>query len=127
MLEQEHHTEDLRARANARAARFRQGGDPHSPAGGAFADDEKENENTNKNEKSRPASRGNLTKRDFFGRVIVNDESAPARRGSSDGVDGKGGERKGEKGGTKVWLHYHEGFSNAVRKPITIAELMADL
>jgi chromosome transmission fidelity protein 18 len=130
VLEQEHHTEELRASANARAARYRQGGDPHSSTGDVFANEDKENENANKIEKSRPLSRGSIAKRDFFGRIIVNNESTgsdPTRPGSSDGAQGKGAEKKRGKEGRKVWLHYHEGFSNAVRKPITIAELMADL
>jgi chromosome transmission fidelity protein 18 len=27
----------------------------------------------------------------------------------------------------KVWVSYHEGFSNAVRKPLTLAELMREM
>lgn len=39
-------------------------------------------------------------------------------------------ERRKEKSGksdNKVWVSYHEGFSNAVRKPITIDELLRGL
>jgi chromosome transmission fidelity protein 18 len=38
--------------------------------------------------------------------------------------------RKGKKDGkddNKVWVSFHEGFSNAVRKPITIEELLRGL
>jgi chromosome transmission fidelity protein 18 len=27
----------------------------------------------------------------------------------------------------RVWITYHEGFSNAVRKPLTLAEIMREL
>lgn len=61
-----------------------------------------------------------VVKRDFFGRPIAVpvvgsvDESAQKSR--------EGG--RAEQGGGKVWVMYHEGFSNAVRKPITLAELV---
>ena len=35
------------------------------------------------------------------------------------------GEAEDESG--RVWVSFHEGFSNAVRKPITLAELMKGL
>lgn len=63
-----------------------------------------------------------IVKRDFFGRPIV----TPCL--------GSVGEEHGERSGTapnasedRVWVTYHEGFSNAVRKPITLAELMRGL
>jgi chromosome transmission fidelity protein 18 len=57
-------------------------------------------------------------KRDFFGRVITDE-----RPNSS----GKGAQRAGsavEAEGGRVWVSFNEGFSNAVRKPITLKELM---
>jgi chromosome transmission fidelity protein 18 len=65
------------------------------------------------------------TKRDFFGRVIGGGE--PLRE-----IDGNAtteGERDRKRSGKaeKVWVSYHEGFSNAVRKPITIEELLRGL
>ena len=59
-------------------------------------------------------------KRDFFGRVIT--ESRPS---SKDGATSRGTEFLGERKKEKVWVSFHEGFSNAVRKPISLAELMA--
>ena len=59
-------------------------------------------------------------KRDFFGRPIA----APVE-GAPPPKKGKGKEEQREEG--RVWVTYHEGFSNAVRKPITLAELMKDL
>lgn len=60
---------------------------------------------------------GKKVKRDFFGRVVVQTSSQVVRETKR---------VKAEKGG-KVWVTYHEGFSNAVRKPITVKELMRGL
>jgi len=57
------------------------------------------------------------TRRDFFGRVVndVQPESlAPSNSEKHKSVDGE----------HKVWMSFHEGFSNAVRKPITLEDLM---
>ncbi|KAF7872345.1 hypothetical protein EAF04_003268 [Stromatinia cepivora] len=71
-------------------------------------------------------STGNEVKKDFFGRVLE-DRGV----GSRDGNGGAGENRENEKGRgkeeKKVWVTFHEGFSNAVRKPITVAELMRGL
>lgn len=66
------------------------------------------------------------TKRDFFGRII--NESRPIA------LDGnKAGEKAAKEESlisvsdrevNNVWVTFHEGFSNAVRKPITLEELM---
>lgn len=73
-------------------------------------------------------------KRDFFGRVVLQevDGNAGAERGDDNkekkeeqGKSGGGG-GKG-KGENNVWVSFHEGFSNAVRKPITIMELLRGL
>ena len=61
-----------------------------------------------------------LVKRDFFGRVI--EEPVPAPKDSEDQQADEG-----SKAGRKVWVTYHEGFSNAVRKPISMGELLAGL
>lgn len=41
-------------------------------------------------------------------------------------AEGKG-EKKDGKDDNKVWVSFHEGFSNAVRKPLTIEELLRGL
>ncbi|KAL9087305.1 MAG: hypothetical protein Q9159_003725 [Coniocarpon cinnabarinum] len=82
-------------------------------------------------------------KRDFFGREIVAttvdgdavaavDGNGTGNQGRS-GVGGKGG-GNGKAGGKvegrgapRIWATFHEGFSNAVRKPITMKELMEGL
>ena len=66
-------------------------------------------------------------KKDFFGRVVREIMPLQEIDGNVDG-DGKGKSKK-EKGrdDNKVWVSFHEGFSNAVRKPITIEELLRGL
>jgi chromosome transmission fidelity protein 18 len=59
-------------------------------------------------------------KRDFFGRIIkvrplAVGENAKAVKKNVSGDEGR------------IWVSFHEGFSNAVRKPITIDELMRGL
>lgn len=74
------------------------------------------------------------SRRDFFGRIITIQQQQ-----QDDGVvlrnsDGGETEIKGEMINTRgksgvidqVWVSFNEGFSNAVRKPITIEELMRD-
>ena len=66
-------------------------------------------------------------KKDFFGRVI---EEVPQLREIDGNVSvGKGVPREGQKGKSdnKVWVSFHEGFSNAVRKSITVEELLRGL
>ena len=60
-------------------------------------------------------------KRDFFGRVIVNEESRSGGSGNASTVASSS--KPGNKG--RIWVTYHEGFSNAVRKPISLKELMS--
>lgn len=76
-------------------------------------------------------------KRDFFGRPIINaplptpppelgvniDASmiakSTAAKGKARGADAGAGDEEG-----RIWMSFHEGFSNAVRKPITLRDLM---
>ncbi|KAL4876584.1 hypothetical protein BJY04DRAFT_222916 [Aspergillus karnatakaensis] len=68
-------------------------------------------------------------KRDFFGRVIKDDPSKEKgdEESQSRGKSGNGGSGQGGEKGRKVWVTYHDGFSNAVRKPISLAELLGGL
>ncbi|KAL5000942.1 hypothetical protein BDV10DRAFT_161023 [Aspergillus recurvatus] len=71
---------------------------------------------------------GTAMKRDFFGRIIQDQElssqdekeQAQARKASSV-------QQEASSAGRKVWVTYHDGFSNAVRKPISMAELLSGL
>lgn len=67
-------------------------------------------------------------KRDFFGRV-VSEEIMPLQEIDSNAeTDGRSKKRKkGGKDDNNVWVSFHEGFSNAVRKPITMEELLRGL
>jgi len=104
----------------ARQARFRAG----NPQGSAeeFIFDDKENANAGK-EEDLPAIR---VKKDFFGRVIRTDMQ-PLSEISANSADGKKASSNNKplgKAETKVWVTYHEGMNNAVRKPITLDELL---
>ncbi|KZL81712.1 chromosome transmission fidelity protein 18 [Colletotrichum incanum] len=58
-------------------------------------------------------------KRDFFGRIV------PTRPlGEVDGNAKRKKEQGHEKSDNKVWVTYHEGMNNAVRKPITLQEFL---
>lgn len=65
-----------------------------------------------------------INKKDFFGRVLKDHE--PLRELDGNVGEKKNGTAKG-KDDYKVWVSFHEGFSNAVRKPITVEELLRGL
>lgn len=69
--------------------------------------------------KAAAAAEKGAVKRDFFGRPVA----GPATAGEAPGHGRKPG-RDGEGAEGRVWVTYHEGYSNAVRKPITLAELV---
>ena len=68
-----------------------------------------------------------VVKKDFFGRVIV--KAVPVVPAGEEGEAELKRRRKKEEGREdgRVWVSFHEGFSNAVRKPITLAELLGGL
>lgn len=123
VLDQEWKKEERRRAEAARMARFK---------GGALAGaDEEDGAET-------MASRAAVTagdleaarlakmavKRDFFGRVIATPIPSPGASADGQGK-GKTAEAEGEAG--RVWVTFHEGFSNAVRKPLGLGELMRGL
>ena len=61
-------------------------------------------------------------KRDFFGRII---KPQPVVDGSKEHQRGEVKDEKSDEG--RIWVSFHEGFSNAVRKPVTLDELMRGL
>jgi chromosome transmission fidelity protein 18 len=66
-------------------------------------------------------------KKDFFGRVIQETMPLLETNGNAEG-DGKRKKARGKgKDDNQVWVSFHEGFSNAVRKPITVEELLRGL
>lgn len=115
-LDQEYQKYLLRQTAEARQARYQAGGGIESEAKSGL--DDKENTDPQAEEKQSKPKAG---KRDFFGRIIH--EAQPV---SVEGHGAKQREAKTEETNKdgKVWVSFHEGFSNAVRKPITLQELM---
>lgn len=111
----------------ARQARFRAGtgaagpGDQHR--GALLPHDDKENASV-------PAAGGQqkalpimptIVKKDFFGRIVLEKSLAE--------IDGNSGrQKKGQQAAdveeNKVWVTYHEGLNNAVRKPITLEDFL---
>lgn len=121
-LDQEYQKYLLRQRTHNRQATYKAGGGLRSDAD--LGAEEKENASTGKDGvKLKPIA----VKRDFFGRII--DVALPTVRGQScqesDESQNSKTDEKGEE--RKVWVSFHEGFSNAVRKPITLDELMRGL
>ena len=119
-LDQEYRKYLLRQHADARQARYRAGGDFDSEADLVVED----------KHKARTRERGVdikpvIIKRDFFGRIVdtaPNTEKSQLSGAESKGTQGYKSAKKDE--GRKAWVSFHEGFSNAVRKPITLDELM---
>jgi chromosome transmission fidelity protein 18 len=111
VLDQELKKEKLLANSVARHARS-----SIYPEDIAAADEDKENRNPVEKAKEAMA-KAPLTKRDFFGR-IVNDVRPRSKGNGAIDLTKVGKDDK------RVWVSFHEGFSNAVRKPITLKELM---
>ncbi|KAJ3488214.1 hypothetical protein NLG97_g6243 [Lecanicillium saksenae] len=60
-----------------------------------------------------------LVKRDFFGRVVQ-------VRALSE-LNSQNNDKQASKNKRKVWVTYHEGLNNAVRKPLSMAEFLKPL
>lgn len=110
VLEQEWSKEEKRLAEEMRLARFGGVAEGAAPArkGKPGAGDEQDGGVPKK-----------LIARDFFGRPIMVPTEGEA-------IKSRGSKAK-EKQGPSVWVTYHEGYSNAVRKPLTLAELMKDM
>ncbi len=78
--------------------------------------DDKENTNA---KVGKSMSKDLDAKRDFFGRII--NESRPKSAGK--GMASARAETKTKDEG-RIWVSFHEGYSNAVRKPITLKEFL---
>ncbi|KAM5348447.1 hypothetical protein ACJ41O_008271 [Fusarium nematophilum] len=119
VLDQELRRTILEREALARQARFK--------AGNLAGNDEQLNrENEAKSKSKRTAVEDSakddtLVKRDFFGRII---EVRPVPQIGENSSEDRA---KREKKGRKVWVTYHEGLNNAVRKPMSLQEFMRGL
>ena len=82
--------------------------------------DDKENADVqNPGDKTLKVAAG--VKRDFFGRIIndVRPMSVDGKQRPQTPIDAEKGDKE------RIWVSFHEGYSNAVRKPITLKELIA--
>ncbi|KAJ9376449.1 hypothetical protein DTO063F5_8784 [Paecilomyces variotii] len=107
VLDQEYRKETMRKQSEASQLKY-------TKPGRKSRDEEEDKENAK-------SGRNSGAKRDFFGRIIEEPVPGPTNRKDS-------GEHKETKPtGSKVWVTFHEGFSNAVRKPISMSELLSGL
>ncbi|KAI0136124.1 hypothetical protein F4776DRAFT_624568 [Hypoxylon sp. NC0597] len=122
VLDQELQKAKLERERSARQARFR-AGNPHAAAPDpSIFDDNKENK------AKLPELPVLGVKKDFFGRVIENTDKRALRETDGNGrPNSKAGEEHSGKEETKVWVTFHEGLNNAVRKPLTLDELLRGL
>ncbi|ORY11050.1 hypothetical protein BCR34DRAFT_565886 [Clohesyomyces aquaticus] len=110
VLESEWKKESLKMDADARRRR------------GGQADEESGHVKCEKEELDPEKEKEKDMKRDFFGRVI---KVAPLKEGEKAQLTKKEVEKRNHD--ARIWVSFHEGFSNAVRKPITLDELMRGL
>lgn len=131
VLDQEFSREVRKASERSRTNRFAAGGGiVSSSVIGRGAGEENEAAETAA-EKRKVAA----VKRDFFGRVIAEVTAEEMAEEAELGREGEGArkrrKRRNEKEGAgeegRIWVTFHEGFSNAVRKPISLGELMRGL
>ncbi|GAO15758.1 hypothetical protein UVI_02043160 [Ustilaginoidea virens] len=101
---------------NTRQARFLAGTDTTQPPPPAASDESQKN--------ARAATQAmeaeTVVKRDFFGRIV---EARPWVKSDGGGVDKRGSETEE----CKIWVTYHEGLNNAVRKPISLQDFLQAL
>lgn len=114
VLDQEHRKETLLRLSTARQARSAKldtdNGEAHTG--------DKENRNPfGKHRKAAPSMNG--VKRDFFGRII--NDVRPVSAGGKSNAEDRTASKNEE---PRVWISFHEGYSNAVRKPLTLKELL---
>jgi chromosome transmission fidelity protein 18 len=130
VLDQELQKTIAQKESAARQARLR-GGAPNAAAAADPVFDNKENTFANiltlnnRNRYEGTNTKSSSVKKDFFGRVIVEQPL-----GELDGNAGGGGGRKKRKEEGKegmVWVTYNEGLNNAVRKPISLEEFLTGL
>jgi chromosome transmission fidelity protein 18 len=131
VLDQELQKTIAQREAAARQARFRAGmvvaGEQQQQHGGdddtalLLPHDDKENANGMRagGKKVALPAMPTIVKKDFFGRVVVEKPLAEV-----DGNGGGGGQKNKGQEENKVWVTYHEGLNNAVRKPITLEDFL---
>ena len=116
-LDQEYQKYLMRQRTDARQARQQYGDNPGSEAEPGFKDKQ-----ISSAEEVGVPLKPVAVRRDFFGRTI--DVALPTTRDCSSQGENEGSQYLTLDGSGNAWVSYHEGFSNAVRKPITLDEMM---
>ncbi|KLJ13830.1 chromosome transmission fidelity protein 18 [Blastomyces silverae] len=125
VLQQEYEKEILRQRSQAGQARLT--GPKSDNLSLAIDIDPKELSGPSGSTLSKFPPRPNGPKRDFFGRVLVN-EARPGSRGAGAGAGASAAAAAQAKAGNNpAWVGFHEGYSNAVRKRVTLNELLSGL
>jgi chromosome transmission fidelity protein 18 len=114
VLEQEFRKEEQRRAELARLERL--------PAGAAAAAPQLKRSGTSMGDEEAASKRTKVVK-DFFGRVVVVEKPV----GETEAEEEKRRRKEAGEVEGRVWITYHEGFSNAVRKPLTLAELMKEM
>jgi chromosome transmission fidelity protein 18 len=114
VLEQEFCKEETRRSELARLERM--------PAGAATVAPQLKRSGTSMGDEEAMVKRTKVVK-DFFGRVVVVEKPV----GETDAEEEKRKRKENGEVEGRVWITYHEGFSNAVRKPLTLAEIMREL
>ncbi|KAI9696237.1 MAG: hypothetical protein M1836_005790 [Candelina mexicana] len=138
VLDQEFRKEGLRRAAEARQARYTAGGGALDDNNHLFASSTSQHSDAIPSlDRPRPTKASSGAKRDFFGRVIqdssnpdeVDEAGTQSRKKKKCATSGGGGGGGGGGGAGEnmVWVSFHEGFSNAVRKPIGLEELLRGL
>ncbi|OKL62254.1 Chromosome transmission fidelity protein 18 [Talaromyces atroroseus] len=119
VLDQEYRKETLRKQGESSQAKM---GLPSSSSNKDSKQKQTHNDDDKENGSKTKSGADAAVNRDFFGRVIQNNQSGSAARPQNHKrkSSGHGHDRK-------VWVTFHEGFSNAVRKPVSMAELLAEL
>jgi chromosome transmission fidelity protein 18 len=114
VLDQEYRKEKLLRLSNARQARSAKlDTDNDEPV----TRDKENADPRGKHRRAAPSLSG--AKRDFFGRII--NEVRPVSAGGKSIPESKPASADAE---PRVWVSFHEGYSNAVRKPLTLKELL---
>lgn len=132
VLDQELYKTIALREAAARQARFKAG------SGAAADGDEMVIDPTtlllSSDNKENAAASGKLTlpivptvKKDFFGRVIMDTAVLPLHQVDGNSKGKKGATAREEAEERNVWVTFHEGLNNAVRKPLTLEEFMRGL
>ena len=116
VLDQELRKEALKQRSDTKQARYSQGVRDDLLNEGPGEDEA----SLEKGDQRKIPAIVAVGKRDFFGRII--NEVIPNSTASDVGKALALASTKADE--KRVWVSFHEGYSNAVRKPITLKELM---